>query len=258
MTEINKNKAFLFALLLSGVVISTSAQYSGGVIAGANFSNLNGSSVKNNKGLTGLSAGILANYSTQELFSGKFGEIFSIQAEIHLDQIGATMSFPIDSLANDTLLLTDSILVDRKLAFSYLKVPILVKFNFGNPQGFNYFGELGLYGAGLFGLTVDGEKKRDHDEKSYTDPRNYRDEFEGFEYGAVIGAGISMPFSGRNNPWRIFGNVRYSIGLRNIVSSNIINSTSKAPYHFEQYMKEVKTNALTVSLGVIYQFRLKN
>jgi hypothetical protein len=243
-------------LLMTGTI--SVAQFSGGVVAGANFSNLGGSTVQNNKGLTGYSAGILGNYSTEDMFNGNFGKILSIQAELRLDKIGATMSFPSDSLAIDTLISTDSTLIDRKLVFSYVKVPIFLKFNFGEPKGINYFGELGIYGAGLFGMTMDGEKKRDHDHKSYTDPRNYRDEFEGFDYGAIIGAGISMPFSGRNNPWRIFGNVRYNLGLRNIVSSNIINSTSKAPYQFEQYMEEIKTSSLAVSLGVIYQFRPKD
>lgn len=254
MMKSNKIKVFVLAVLMVFAGFYVQAQYSGGVVAGVNFSNLTGTSVQNNKGLTGYSIGILGNLGMEELFHGDFGKIFSIQAELLLNQVGATMSFPDDSLATDTMITTASTLIDRKLAFSFVKVPILAKFNFGNPKGLNYFGEIGVYGAGLFGMTIDGEKKRDHDNKSFTDPRNYRDEFEGFDFGAIVGAGLSMPFGGRNNPWRIFGNVRYNLGLRNIVSSNIINSTSKAPYHFELYMEEIKTNALNVSLGVSYRF----
>jgi hypothetical protein len=250
----NKYRALIATIILVMTGLISDAQFSGGVVAGVNFSDLTGSSVKNNDGLTGYSAGILGNYSTKDLITGKFGEIFSIQAELRLDQIGTTMSFPSDSLATDTLLITDSTLIDRKFSFSYVRVPVLFKFNFGRPNGLNYFAEVGVYGAGMFGLTVDGEKKRDHDKKSWTDPRNYRDEFEGYDMGAVFGAGLSVPLGSNEGAWRILGDVRYYLGLANIVSSNIISSTSKAPYHFEQYMEEIKTRSLSVSLGFIYRF----
>jgi len=232
--------------------LSLKAQYTGGALGGINIANLRGSSVVNNEMVIGYNGGGFVNYSAQDMFTSGIRDILSFQAELRVDQKGAKMNFPSweDTIGNDP----SYTFKDQEFLFTYVQVPIFAKFNFGKQKGLNYFGEAGIFGAGLFGLTVDGEKKRDHDLKSSTDQRNYRDEFEGYDMGVIIGGGISIPFGGRNSHWRVLGNVRYSLGLANIVSSNIGTPTSKAPVFFEEYLKQVKTSTLSLSLGVSYQF----
>jgi hypothetical protein len=252
MMKFNKYKALGIAIIMISSGVSLKAQYTGGALGGINIANLRGSSVVNNTMVIGYNGGGFVNYSAKDMFTSGIRDILSFQAELRVDQKGATMNFP---LWNDTIGDDPSYTFgDQEFLFTYVQVPIFAKFNFGQQKGLNYFGEAGLFGAGLFGLTVDGEKKRDHDLKANTDQRNYRDEFEGYDFGVLIGAGISIPFGGRNSHWRALINGRYSLGLANIVSSNIGTPNSKAPVFFEEYLKDVKTSTISLSLGVSYQF----
>ncbi len=176
-------------------------------VLGVNLSSLRGSSVDNSEMMIGYNIGIFANYAMDDAISGDFGEMFSIQAEVKCSTKGATLDFPIMNTEGtfDT--------VAAKQSFTYVQVPVLAKLSFGDPKGITGFGELGLYGAGLFGLSVDGKKSYDHDNDTDTDARKYRDEYSGFDYGFVVGAGVKIPFGGRKSPWHAFGNAEICYGI---------------------------------------------
>lgn len=236
-------------LLISGCLVFTNtvfAQFTGGAHLGLNASNLRGSSVENNSMLLGYNIGGYANLSTDEMFKGEFGEIFSIQVELNVETKGATMDYPSIEKAIDTLVPN---VASSKMNLTYVTVPIMAKFTFGDKKGLMYFAEGGFYGAGLFGVVVDGEKKYDHDFNSKTDKRNYRDDFDGFDYGIIFGGGASMPFGGRKSPWRAFGELRYSIGF-----SSIGEYRENTPVSFEPYVKDINVSAISLVFGVSYAF----
>lgn len=224
----------------------TFAQFTGGAHLGLNASNLRGSSVENNSMLLGYNIGGYANLSTEEIFKGEFGEIFSLQLELNVETKGATMDYPSIEKAIDTLVPNVS---SSKVNLTYVTVPIMAKFTFGDKKGLMYFAEAGFYGAGLFGVVIDGEKKYDHDFSTLTDKRNYRDDFDGFDYGVILGGGASMPFGGRKSPWRGFGELRYSVGF-----SSIGEYRENTPESFEYYVKDINVSAISLVFGVSYSF----
>jgi len=236
-------------LLIAGSLAFTNltfGQFTGGAHLGLNASNLRGSSVENNSMLLGYNIGGYANLSTEEIFKGELGKIFSIQVELNVETKGATMDYPSIEKAIDTLVPNVS---SSKVNLTYVSVPIMAKFTFGDKKGLMYFGEAGFYSAGLFGVVIDGEKKYDHDFSTLTDKRNYRDDFDGFDYGVILGGGASMPFGGRKSPWRAFGELRYSIGF-----SSIGEYREGTPKSFEYYVKDINVSAISLVFGASYSF----
>jgi hypothetical protein len=225
----------------------TFAQLSGGAKIGLNMSNLRGSSVQNNSMLIGYNIGGYVNASAQEYLKGDMADIFSLQVELTVESKGAIMDYPTIENAIDTVV--PNVKESSKLNLTYVTIPILAKFTFGDPKGLNYFAEGGFYGAGLFGVTVDGEKKYDHDFKTTTDKRNYRDDFDGYDIGIIFGGGASIPFGGRKSPWRAFGNLRYSLGF-----SSVGEYREGTPDSFKEYVEDIKVSAISLVLGVSYKF----
>jgi hypothetical protein len=245
MIRINKLSLLLFSIALASINLSSFAQFTGGGRAGVNFSNLRGS-VVNNKMVVGYNIGGFANYNLEELISGDIGKILSIQAELGLETKGATIDYPIFTLNGDSW--TDTI-KSVKENLSYLQIPVLAKFTFGDPKEINYFGEAGFYAAGLSGVTVDGEKRYEDDDDAATDRRKYRDDYSGFDFGIVVGGGASIPFGGRKSPWRAYGNLRYTLGL-----SNIGEAREGTPLVYVPYLSNVKTSTISLLFGVSYKF----
>ena len=99
----------------------------------------------------------------------------------------------------------------------------------------------------LIGLTVDGEKSWDHDNNPNTDLRKYRDEYSGFDFGAVIGGGVTypLPFEFMNKSLVGYANLRYSLGL-----SNIGEPKEKTPDEIKAMVEDVKTNTIGILVGV--------
>jgi len=247
MIRLKNFRILLIAIAFLGLNSGLIAQFTGGGRLGVNLSNLRGSSVENNSMHVGYNIGAFANYAMEDVISGDFGEMFSIQAELSIQTKGATLDFPgKDSEGIDTIVAT-------KQTFTYVQIPVLAKISFGDPRGITGFGEIGAYGAPLFGLTLDGEKTYDHDNdgntEAPTDERKYRDEYSGFDYGLVVGAGVNIPFGGRKSPWHAFGNVRYSLGL-----ANIGEFKEKTAPELEAYLKDVKTSTISILFGIGYKF----
>jgi len=220
-------------------------QFIGGGKLGVNLSNLRGSSVENNSMLMGYNIGGFINAGGKDILKGDIADVLSLQVELVIETKGAKMDYPIlnpvdtiNEKANST---------SSKLNLTYVTLPILAKFNFGEEKGLNIFAEAGFYGAGLFGVTVDAEKKYDQDLDTSTDPRNCRDDFDGFDLGVVLGGGASIPFGGRKSPWRAFGDIRYSLGLFSIGEKR-----PGTPDSFTDYLAEIKTGAISLSFGVSY------
>jgi len=224
--------------------LGATAQFTAGGRVGANFSNLRGSSVENSKMLVGYNIGAYFNFGMEDAISSDFGEILSIETELSVQTKGATA----DNLMKNAEGSFDTLNVKQN--FTYVQVPLLAKFTFGDRRrGPMYFGEGGFYGSALFGLTMDGEKRYDHDGDPATDRRSYRDDYSGFDYGVVIGGGIVVPFGGRRSPWQFYGNVRYSLGL-----ANIAEPKDETPEEIQGYLQEVKTSTISVLAGLLYKF----
>ncbi len=241
MNRFNNLKALFITFAIIGLSSVTFAQYSGGGRLGINFSNLRGSSIQNNKMIIGYNVGGFINYSFEDLISGEIGNILSVQVELSVQTKGTSSEYHFIN--------PDTTLIDVKQNFTYIQVPVLAKFTFGEPESIRYFGEAGFFGASLFGLTIDEDKSRDHDDDSATDPRKYREEYAGFDFGLVIGGGVMIPFGGQKSPWAAYVNARYSMGLKNI--SEYKEKADDIP---EEYFKDVKTNTISVLAGVVYTF----
>jgi hypothetical protein len=242
-------KNFRILLVAVGVTCCTLsfAQFTGGGKVGVNFSNLRGSSVQNNSMLIGYNIGGFVNVGGEDILSGDIADILSVQVELVLETKGAKMDYPTIASANDTLV-PNVPAEPSNLNLTYVTIPLLAKFNFGDKKGINYYAEGGFYGAGLFGVTVDGEKKYDEDFDPTSDKRNYRDDFDGFDLGIVFGGGASIPFGGRKSPWRAFADLRYSLGL-----SSIGEKRPNTPESFTDYVSDIKTSAISLSFGVAYK-----
>ncbi len=242
-------KALAIAIFLTGLTVVSYAQITAGGRIGANFANLRGSSVANNSMNVGYNIGGFVNYSMEDMITSDFGKIFSVQAELSLQQKGATTDyvfFTKDSLDHPANVETAK---SYKQVSTYLQIPILGVFTFGDPKSLQYFGEAGFYAAALSGLTVDGEVSRDDDQNPGTDKRKYREEYSGFDYGVIIGGGASMPFGGRNSPWRAYANLRLALGLSNIGELQDKNIDIPAGQ-----LEDIKTTTISLLLGVAYSF----
>lgn len=241
-------KNYKVLLIVAGMACFnfTFSQISGGARLGINASNLRGSSVKNSSMLIGYNIGGFVNAGGQDILNGDIAEILSVQAELTIETKGAKMDYPTLVTPTDTLIPN---VISSKVVLTYVTIPILAKFTFGDKKGLNYFGEAGFYGGGLFGVTVDGQKKYDNDMDPLTDKRNYRDDYDGFDIGMIIGGGASIPFGGRKSPWRAFGNLRYSFGF-----SSVGEYREYTPESFKTYVKDVKVSAISLLFGFSYSF----
>ncbi len=238
------NKRFLFILLI--VFIFTQSDSFGqlylGARIGANLSNLRGSSVENNSMIAGYNIGGIANYSMKDMLNGDIADILSIQAELSVQTKGTKSYYKYQGIIDTS---------NVKQNFTYVQIPILAKFTFGDPRGIKFFAEGGLFGASLFGLKVDGQKSRDHDNNKSTDRRKFSEEYAGFDFGVVGGAGIVVPFGGRRSPWAFYGNLRYSLGLNNIGDFKQDTDIREAR------LKDIKTSAISILFGFTYKVPIK-
>jgi hypothetical protein len=238
MARIKKIRVFFIIVSLIGISTLSYAQISAGARIGANMANMSGSSVSNSEMLIGYNIGGFANYSFVDMISSDFGKIFSMQADLSIQQKGTTADY----------IYTSETKKEVKVDATYVQIPILAKFTFGEERSLQYFGEIGFYGSALFGLKIDGEVWRDHDGNPNTDRRKFREEYTGFDAGAVVGAGLSIPFGGRKSPWRAYFNLRYSLGLMNV-------GEEKAPSDISmEQLEDVKNNAISALVGVAYKF----
>lgn len=244
MIRSNNFKALFIVFVFISFHLGSLAQFSSGGRVGVNFSNLRGASVENSKMLVGYSLGAYFNYAMKDDISSDFGEIFSLQSELSVELKGASSDYLMVNAEGqfDT--------VNAKQSFTYVQIPLLAKFTFGDRRsGPRYYGEGGFFGAALFGLTVDGEKRYDHDGDPATDRRTYRDDYSGFDYGVIVGGGVVIPFGGRRSPWEFYSNLRYSLGL-----SNIAEPKNETPDEVQSYLKDVKTSTISILAGLIYKF----
>lgn len=245
MINSNNFKALLVAFLFTCFHLASTAQFTTGGRVGVNFSNLRGSSVQNSKMLVGYNIGSYFNFGMKDAISSDLGKMLSIQTELSVQTKGAFSDFIIRN--SEGLFDTANV----KLNFTYVEVPLLAKFSFGDRKRGEpvYFAEGGLFGAALFGLTVDGEKRYDHDGDPETDRRSYRDDYSGFDYGIAVGGGVCIPFGGRRSPWEFYGNVRYTLGL-----ANIAEPKKETPEEIQNYLQEVKTSVISILAGLLYKF----
>lgn len=224
-------------LLFCMLTLQNQAQYTVGIKGGMNMSDLTGSSVKNNSSLTGFNFGGYFNYSMEDAISGNFGKMLSFQTELYIETKGALTDYRFNNF-DDTLVVPD---IEQK--FTYVTIPIIAQLAFGNK--YKFYIEAGGYLGSLFGTTIDGEVARDHDKLATTDERKWREEYTGFDYGFLGGAGVIVPF---NENMGVMLNGRYCIGIPNIGE---YLPTSRM---YEEDLEEIKTTTLSVDAGVFYKF----
>ena len=231
------------AILLTATALF--AQYTAGPRIGINLANLRGSSVENNKMTIGYNVGGFVNYSLEDVLTGELADIMSVQAELSVQTKGTKFDFP--GVDDEMQPVTKSV----KQSFTYVQVPVLAKFSFETNNDLGYFGEAGFFMSSLFGLTIDGEKSWDHDGDPNTDRRKYREEYAGFDLGAVIGGGVTypLPIGSQSNPLVGYANVRYGLGL-----ANIGEPKKNTPEVLKEMVEDVKTNTLSILLGVAFKF----
>lgn len=239
MKKLGFIKSLILTLFLFSFPALLFSQYNIGLKGGVNMANLSGSSVDNNSMLMGYNFGGLFNYSLEDAISGDFGKIFSLQAELYVETKGAKADYSFTD--------TTKSLSEVPQNFTYVTIPVLAKFSFGDAEKFQFYVDAGFYGSSLFSLTIDGEKMRDHDNLANTDQRKFREEYSGFDMGLLGGAGLMFPF---NDKFKGFLDARYAIGM-----SNIGEYKTTAKDIMEEELKEIKTNTIGVSVGLLYKIK---
>jgi hypothetical protein len=233
---------------------SAYGQFSGGGHVGANIGNLRGSSVTNNSSIVGVKIGGFVNYGFKDILSGNIADRLSVQVELNIETKGTES----DYIFYDTRDTSKQTLTNPKTVkqnFTYVVVPVLVKYTTEEKNNISFYGEAGPYMAGLFGLRFDGEVSRDNDmSNKKKEVRKYRDDYSGFDFGISAGAGINyrLPFGGRQQPFRGFANVRYNLGLNNI--GQMKEKTNDIP---EFMLEDIKTNTIGIGIGLSYRIPIK-
>ncbi len=237
----NLGTLVLCAGLLFNIQLLQAQLFVGGRI-GPNLATLHGSSVKNNSMIIGYNVGGFVNFAFTEQTNKKIGQIFTIQAELSAETKGTKSDYMLidPNNGNQTVNVTEQ-------RFTYVSVPVLAKFSFGDPKKLRLFAEAGFFGASLFGLKIDGKSRRDNDGIQTTDERKYSEEYAGFDFGLLVGTGVSVPVGGRKSPYCVYGNIRYSAGLNNIGS---YRGTIDIP---EDNLKDVKTGTVNLLFGFTYK-----
>ncbi len=241
----NYFKTLALTVFLIGIAATSFGQMKIGGRVGLNMANLRGSSIQNNSMLLGYNVGVSFDYGLKNIIKSDFGERFSVAIEVAASQKGATTDYLFYS---DTLQTTVDTVYGAKQVSTYVEIPILAKYTFGDLRGIHYYAEAGFYMASLFGLTINGDVWRDHDHNPETDRRKYREEYTGFDYGFVVGGGVLIPVGGRRSPWLISGDVRYTMGFTNI--GELKKGTTDIP---ASQLADIKTSAISVLFGVVYK-----
>jgi hypothetical protein len=251
MIRKNYYKYLALAIILSFLVTYSYAQFSAGGKIGANLANLSGSSVQNNSMLVGYNVGGFINFGMEDIINSDLGEILSLQAELMIQTKGTNADYFFVNPEDPTQTIVTVENISQN--FTYVDVPILAKFTFstGRRSDLSVFGEVGPFLSALFGVKIDGEVSRNDDNDEGTDPRKFREEYSGFDYGVAAGAGLmyKMPFGGRTQPWSAIFDIRYSLGLSNI--GQYKEKTIDIP---ESALDQIKTNTISIMLGMAYSF----
>lgn len=236
MISLSKLKKLFIAIAIIGVGSTAFGQMSIGGRAGVNLNNLHGSSVNYNKGLVGYNVGGIFNYQMEDLVSGEFGKMFSLQGEFTVQSKGAKFEYTFNGETQK-----------MNQVFTYVQVPILGKVNYPINDKIDVYGELGFFMSALVGVTVDGEKSRviavnpvSGEEIS----RKWREEYKPWDFGVAIGTGAEMPIP--NTDFTGYINLRYSLGLSNI------GEFSEKSDMVESDLDDIKTNAFSIMVGVSY------
>ncbi|MFU8844224.1 MAG: porin family protein [Bacteroidales bacterium] len=247
-------KATILTLLFVTSISFVYGQFSGGGHVGANMGNLRGSSVTNNSPIVGINIGGFVNYGMKDILTGDIADRLSIQVELNIETKGAELDYVFyDTRDTSKQTLTDPTIIKQN--FTYVVVPMLVKYTTEEKNNISFYGEAGPYMAGLFGLRFDGEVSRDNDlSNKIAEVRKYRDDYSGFDFGFTAGAGINyrLPFGGRRQPFTGFANVRYSLGLNNV--GQIKEKTNDIP---EFMLDDIKTNTISIGIGISYRIPIR-
>lgn len=187
-------------LLLAALSYQASAQYSIGLRGGLNISNYRGKYLNSNyKTNLGPVFGIVGQLQTNDWFS--------IQAEVNYDVWGTKYNQVVD---DGVIYKTEykDIVQDA----NYLTVPILAKFDLGEKQ--RVFAYTGLYFGFLLSATIEGTEvitnKYDPEDVTSTPvDRDYKDDINNFDMGAVLGLGADFRLS---NSMSLFIDGRYNWG----------------------------------------------
>lgn len=235
------------ALLIMMLAFSTSyGQHITGARAGLNVADMHGTSVIDNKMIMGYNVDLFYAIPFESFMDGKVGELMGIQGEVNVETKGTNSQYVLQIMPEgDSIAKWDT--ANRKQNFTYVSFPVFLKFKFGDKRYMQYYLGVGGYGASLFGLTIDGEVERDEDFSNITKERKYREEYSGFDFGAIVAAGFVKPIGGRKSSWAITGDIRYTYGFNNV------GQYRNKPDIPENQLSDIKTNTLSVSFGVVYK-----
>lgn len=200
-----------------------------GIRLGANYSTINnfaqlvysGTNIPTEKPFSGFSGGLIFN--VKSLKNIKF------QTEILITQQGSQIVEPMNQY---------------KFRITYLKVPLLLKKNFGT-KNLNYF----VTAGGYFGYAISKKSEREIGGKFFKDKLEFETKYDVFgkkdnriDYGPVIGAGLNYKLQKAT----ISFDARYEYGISDLIlyKGEHTNST-----------KNIGQNrVLTASIGFIYPF----
>lgn len=196
-----KTLPLVIFIVMSGQ--EASAQSSIGVRGGVNISNYWGTYLNTNyESKAGLVIGVAAQFQQNDWLS--------LQAELNYDVRGANYN----SITDDGIIYKTEY-KDIILDANYLTLPVLAKFDMGEKN--RVFGYGGLYLGLLMSSSITGNEvitnKYDPDDVITTPiDRDYKDEIQNFDMGAVFGMGADFRIS---ESIAIFIDGRYNWGWLN-------------------------------------------
>jgi len=233
---------FSTIIFICALTSASHAQYSAGIKAGGNFTNiLTSDETKKHKFIPGFHVGLLAQMDISEIVSFQTEAVYSVK--------GFKMENNISSPPMTTGSSTVTVTTDTKVTYkyAYIDVPLLLNIHFG--QMGSYVG-LGPQLSFLSGLKWDGKVTNTTTTIStgtvapttktveFTDAGNDKTGFSKVDFGVVIGTGSKFD-SG------IEYCLRAGYGLTNVID----------PSSYTAFSNEVWHNLVfTVSLGYTFHF----
>jgi hypothetical protein len=218
-------------LLISALTFQASAQYSVGIRGGINISNLWGKYQNSNfETKLGPVFGVVGQYQSNEWFS--------LHAELNYDAWGTKYNEVVD---DGVVYKTEYKDIVRDA--NYLTVPVLAKFDLGKKH--RVFAYTGLYFGFLLSANITGNEvitnKYDPGDVTSTPfDRDYKDELNNFDMGAVLGLGADFKLG---ESMSIFIDGRYNWGWL---------------YVPPQGQGNLYNSVWTFNLGLMYQIQGKD
>ncbi len=218
---------FLYCLSAAFLLFTSNAAFAQiGIKAGATYSSVSQDAFEDNaqdlkeKSTIGFQAGIFAELP--------IGEGFAIQPELLFTQKGGKSEYNLGTSG-----------YERNVKYNYIEVPVLAKIKAGSTDGTGI--GLFFYGGPFVSYALNGKVKQDITLAGNTTSDEFditfddKDNERRVDWGAAFGLGVNLG--------ALVLDLRYDLGINNILDNNANNNDDNKPY--------LRTRSIGLTLGFV-------